>query len=181
MISFRKSAFAALGVSALLLVGAGSALAAVQAGPPDSAPRLGLQAGTGPQAAGNGVMAGGVVMDAAADYLGMSETALATARHDGSSLAQIATGQGKSVDGLEQALVAAMKTHLDAAVAAGTITGAQAQLVLERFTAQVQTMVTSTATGPANGRGPGAGAGLGFGRGPGAGLGLGLGPCGVSS
>jgi hypothetical protein len=123
-------------------------------------------------------MAGGVVMDAAADYLGLSETALAAARHDGQSLAQIAADRKVSVTGLEQALVAAVKTHLNEAVAAGRLTEAQAAQVLTRFEAQVQTVVTRTATGPLAGRGPGSGAGVGAGMGAGAGLGLGLGPCG---
>lgn len=162
----------ALGVAALALAGAGAAIAAAQIGPPDSAPRLGMQAG--PQ--GNGVMAGGVVMDAAADYLGMTETALAAERHDGKSLAQIATEQGKSASDLEQALVDAFKGHLDTAVATGSLTDAQAAQALAQFKTQVQTVVARTATGPAFGRGAGSlGLGAGLGLGPHGG-GLGLGP-----
>ena len=98
----------------LLLVGAGSAVAASRGGAADVA----AGACTASQGGmGHGVMAGGVVMDAAADYIGISETALATARHDGKSLAQIAVANGKTAAGLKQALVAAFKANLDKAVA----------------------------------------------------------------
>ena len=160
MISTRKRRIAALGVAAAALGLAGTAVAA---GPPKNPPRLAAQH----LAQGYGVMAGGVVMQAAADYIGISDTALATARHDGKSLAQIATDNGKSVTGLQQALVAAFKTNLDKAVAAGRLTSAQATQVLTSFQAQVQTLVQRTATGPMSGRGGG-----GFGPG------LGLGACG---
>lgn len=165
-----KRTLVTLGAAGALLVGAGAAAAATQAGPPDSAPRLGLHApgtGYGPGGgAGYGLRMGGVVMDAAAEYLGMSETDLALARHDGSSLAQIAADRGKSVDGLEQALVAAFKANLDAKVAAGTLTEAQAAQVLAQFQTNVQTAIERTATGPQAGRG-GAALGLGMGFGPG--------------
>ena len=156
MKSIRKRHVVVLGAAVAVLALAGSAIAA---GPPKSPPRL----GAGQQAGmGYGVMAGGVVMDAAADYLGVSETALATLRHDGKSLAQIAVDKGKTSAGLQQALVAAFKANLDKAVAAGRITSAQATQALANFQAQVKTAVERTATGPMNGRGAGAGAGLGL-------------------
>ena len=71
-------------------------------------------------------MAGGVVMDAAAEYIGVSETALMSERHDGKSLAQIAVEHGKTAAGLEQTLVAAFKANSNTAVAAGRITADQA-------------------------------------------------------
>ena len=163
MTPIRKRSILALGATVALLVGAGSAAAATQAGPPKTPPRLGLQQGGGGM--GYGVMAGGVVMDAAADYLGISETALATLRHDGKSLAQIAVDKGKTVAGLQQALVAAFKANLDKAVAAGRLTEAQAAQVLARFKTQVHATVTRTATGPVAGRGGGMGLGLGLGLG----------------
>ena len=92
---------------------AGSALAATQAGPPKNPPRYGMQ-----QGAGLGVMAGGLTIDAAADYIGVSESDLIAARHAGKSLGQIATEHGKTVAGLEQALVKAFEANLDKAVAA---------------------------------------------------------------
>ena len=165
MITIRKRTIAVLGATGALLVGAGTAAAAIQAGPPSSAPQLGLHApgtgyGTGYGAGygtgygtGYGLRLGGVVMDAAANYLGLDETALATARHDGSSLAQIAADQGKSVAGLEQALVTAFKANLDTAVADGKLTAAQAAQVLAQFKTNVQTAIDRTATGPQSGRG----------------------------
>lgn len=131
--------------------------AAIAAGPPQTAPRA-----DAPKAAqGFGVMAGEVAMDAAADYIGISETALATARHSGKSLAQIAVDHGKSATGLQQALVAAFKANLDTAVAAGRLTDAHAAQVLATFQSRVQTLVNRTATGPMFGRGGGFGLGLG--------------------
>jgi hypothetical protein len=157
----RKRTLLVAAAAATLVVGAGSAAAAARPGPPKQAPRAGLQQGP----MGAGMMAGGVVMDAAADYVGISETALVTARHAGKSLAQIAVDNGKTAAGLQQALVAAFKANADKAVAAGRLTAAQAAQAVASFQAQVQTMVTRTATGPLGGRG--------------AGTGLGLGPCGM--
>jgi hypothetical protein len=144
----------AVAVVAMLAL-AGAALAA--------GPRGGQQAGQ----QGYGVMAGGVVMDAAAAYIGVTETALATERHDGKSLAQIATEHGKTSAGLQAALVTGFKANLDKAVAAGRLTAAQAAQGLAAFKANVSTLVDRTATGPMNGRGHGGG------------MGLGLGPCGA--
>lgn len=167
-----KRTILAAGASVALLVGAGSAAAAYgKPGPPSNAPRTGLQAGA---QQGYGLMAGGVVVEAAADYLGVSETALAADRHAGQSLADVATANGKSVDGLETALVAAVKTHLAAAVADGRLTQTQADAALAAFKAQVHTVVTRTATGPLAGRGQGMGLGMGLGLG----MGRGMGACG---
>ena len=154
----NKSLLVTLGVVAVLAVGVGSALAA-------GGPRPGFGPGThaGQQ---SGVMAGGVVMDAAAAYIGISETALATERHDGKSLAQIATAHGKTVAGLQAALVTAFGANLDKAVAAGRITAAQAAQALANFKANVSTLVQRTATGPFAGRGGGMMAGTGHCRWP---------------
>lgn len=160
---FGKRGIVGIAAALFLLAAAGSAVAATQAGPPKSPPRYGMQQGAG--AGGFGIMAGGVVMDAAADYLGMTETALAAARHDGKSLAQIAVAQGKTAAGLQQALVSAFKVKVDAAVAAGKLTQAQATQMLTTFQARVQTQINRTDTGPVGGRGAGAGLGLGFGPG----------------
>jgi hypothetical protein len=151
----RKHTLIALGAAAAVFALAGTAIAA---GPPKTPPRL---AGA-PAAQGYGVMAGGAVMDAAAEYIGISETALATARHSGKSLAQIAVDNGKTAAGLQQAIVAAFKVNLDKAVAAGNMTEAQAAQVLATFQSRVQTLVDRTATGPMFGRGGGAGPGLGL-------------------
>src|SRR5512140_738892 len=65
----------------------------------------------------HGALFGG--LDAAATYLGMTQAELRTQFENGKSLADVAKAQGKSVDGLVQALVDSAKTKLDAAVAAG--------------------------------------------------------------
>lgn len=159
----RMSRLIALVAAGALVVGVGAAFAATQAGPPWGGGQPGHMAqgggGMGPGAGGYGVMAGDVVMDAAAEYIGISETELVAARHDGASLAQIAVAHGKTVAGLKQALVTAFKANLDKAVAAGRITAAQATQALATFQSQVQAMVDRTATGPMNGRGGGMGRG----------------------
>jgi hypothetical protein len=71
-------------------------------------------------------------LDAAAEYLGLTEAQLHTQLESGKTLAEIAKAQGKTADGLEKALTAATKTKLDAAVKAGTITQAQADDLLKR-------------------------------------------------
>jgi hypothetical protein len=168
MFTIQKRNIIALGAAGALLVGAGTAVAATGMGPVKSPPVHALQQG----GMGYGLMAGGVVMDAAADYIGISETALVTARHDGKSLAEIAVENGKTAAGLQTAVVAAFKTNLDKAVAAGRITDAQAAQALATFQSQVQTMIDRTATGPVNGRGAGVGPGMGMGMGMGMGAGL---------
>ena len=148
---FRKRNLVALGAAGALLVGAGAAVAATQAGPPQSPPACGQHGGGTATAAGRHGSrreAGGVVMDAAADYIGVDEAALAAERHDGTSLAQIAVAHGKTAAGLQQALVAAFRANLDTAVAAGRITEAQAAQALATFQSRVQALVDRTATGP---------------------------------
>lgn len=53
-------------------------------------------------------------MAAAAGYLGLSQTDLRAQLQGGQSLADIAAAQGKSVSGLEDAMLAAMTSNLDA-------------------------------------------------------------------
>lgn len=64
-------------------------------------------------------------LDAAADYLGVTEAALRESLEDGETLADVAKEKGKSVDGLVDAIVAAKTKELDAAVTAGRLTKAQ--------------------------------------------------------
>jgi hypothetical protein len=163
MTANRKHNLVALGAVAAVLGLAGTAIAA---GPPQAAPGVGGRQAAA-QGYGYGVMAGGVAMDAAADYIGIGEAALATARHDGKSLAQIAVAHGKTVAGLEQAMITAFKANLGKAVAAGKLTQAQAAQALATFESRVPTLVNRTATGPLYGRGGGAGHGQGLGLGAG--------------
>jgi hypothetical protein len=54
--------------------------------------------------------------------LGVSASDLKSELASGESLAGVAAAQGKSVSGLDDAIVTAVKTHLDAEVAAGNVT-----------------------------------------------------------
>jgi uncharacterized protein YidB (DUF937 family) len=65
-------------------------------------------------------------LGAAASYLGITRDELRDALADGKSLAEIAKDEGKSVDGLVQALVADAEERIDAAADDGRLTDAQA-------------------------------------------------------
>jgi hypothetical protein len=94
-------------------------------------------------------------LDAAASYLGLTEAELATELSGGKTLADVAKAKGKSVDGLVSALVADEKKELDAAVAAGRITKAQADEMLanakQRFTDMVNGTLLDRGHGPLGG------------------------------
>ena len=93
------------------LAGAGAAWAAASPTPPAN-----------PAAAANGHCRGvtgsmfgeNSPMAAAASYLGLSTTEVRTQMRSGTSLADMARAQGKSVSGLKAAMVTAMKRNLDA-------------------------------------------------------------------
>jgi ribosomal protein L10 len=92
------------------------------------------------RAAASKLFAAGV--NAAAGYLGVTPGQLRAELKSGRTLAQIANATpGKSADGLVQALVAAAKARLDAAVAAGKITAAQESQALSRLTTLVTAVV----------------------------------------
>ena len=84
-------------------------------------------------------------VDAAAAYLGLTTAQLTTDLQSGKTLAQIAQGQGKSVSGLVDALVAAAQKDLDAAVAAGRLTQAQEQSILSRLKQRITDRVNGVA------------------------------------
>ena len=94
-------------------------------------------------------------LDAAASYLGLTEAELATELSGGKTLEDVAKAKGKSVDGLVSALVADEKKELDAAVAAGRITKAQADEMLasakQRFTDMVNGTLPDRGHGPLGG------------------------------
>ena len=110
-----------------------------------------------------------VGLDAAASYLGVTEAELREQLRSGKSLADVAKAEGKSVDGLVDAIVAAEKKELDAAVAAGRLTKEQRDAIV----AKLEEATTAVVNGvrPAfrergfgfRGHGPGHG---GFGGGP---------------
>jgi hypothetical protein len=66
-----------------------------------------------------------VDLEAAASYLGFTEAELRASFEDGETLAEVAEAEGKSVDGLVTALVAAARERLDEAVEDGRLTEEQ--------------------------------------------------------
>jgi hypothetical protein len=77
---------------------------------------------------------------AAAKYLGLSPSQLLRDLN-GKTLAQVAQAQGKSVSGLEQAIVTDEKARLDKLVAQGFLTQAQEQRRLSRLSSRVARFV----------------------------------------
>jgi hypothetical protein len=92
---------------------------------------------------GQARLAGGFLatLDSVASYLGLTVAQLRDQLASGKTLAQVAQAQGKSVDGLEQAIVAAATTKLDQAVANGQLTSAQRDAILSRLKANVDSLV----------------------------------------
>lgn len=84
----------------------------------------------------------GMALATAATYLGTTESALRTSLASGKSLADVAKAtEGKSVDGLVAAIVAAEKKQLAAAVTAGRLTEAQQASLLAGLETRVTAMV----------------------------------------
>jgi hypothetical protein len=81
-------------------------------------------------------------LDTAATYLGLSESKLIADLQSGKTLAQVAQAQGKSVSGLEQALIATAKARLDRLVRAGWMSKASEQARLSRLSARIDEFVT---------------------------------------
>jgi hypothetical protein len=80
-------------------------------------------------------------LDAAASYLGLTDSQLDAKLDSGKTLAQVAKDQGKSVDGLVAALKADLKQHLDSALAAGKITKAQEDQALKDADSRLTNLV----------------------------------------
>jgi hypothetical protein len=66
----------------------------------------------------------------------------------GKTLAQIAQSRGKSVSGLKQAMVAAVKARLDKAVAAKMMTSAQEQKFLGNVSSLIDRKISRAGYGP---------------------------------
>jgi hypothetical protein len=151
----------AAGAAALVLLAGGAATLAASgsssSGPSTRGPNIGdglastLMAGS--------VVTGGVEdcelpvrlgdpLRAAADYLGLSVDELATELEGGASLAEIATEHGKSVEGLEQALIDAAKSELDKSVAAGDITADQEQQMLGKLRSHIEDFIDQKGGAP---------------------------------
>ena len=130
-------------VAVVALVVAGGAIAASN-GSGSATASTSQRCGPGPP--GAGARAGSP--DAVASYLGVTKAELRTARENGTSLAQLATQQGKSVAGLKQTIYGAAKTDLDKAVAAGRITSAQETRMLSGLQSHLDDMVNATGPPP---------------------------------
>jgi polyhydroxyalkanoate synthesis regulator phasin len=82
-------------------------------------------------------------LDAAAKYLGLTESALRTQLESGKTLAQVARARDKSVDGLVNALLAESNKRIDQAVKDGHLTKAEA----DEFRAGLKTRITDMVNG----------------------------------
>jgi hypothetical protein len=89
----------------------------------------------------------------AAEYLGLTEAELREQLADGKSLAAVAEAEGKSVDGLKEAILAGAKSALDNAVADERLTQEQAGSIYERLQSSIDELVNGTFPGPPPGRG----------------------------
>lgn len=87
-------------------------------------------------------LAGG--LQAAEKYLGLSASQLKTRLAAGRSLALLATAEGKSASGLDQAIAAAVRSRLDRAVADKTITASQEEQILSKLPARIAAEVNAT-------------------------------------
>jgi hypothetical protein len=81
-------------------------------------------------------------LQTAATYLGISPQALGSDLRSGKTLAAIAKVKGKSVSGLEQAMLAASKKQLDSAVKAKRLTASQESKFLKGISASIDQLVT---------------------------------------
>jgi lipoate-protein ligase A len=80
-------------------------------------------------------------LQTAATYLGVTEAELREALRDGKSLADVAEAEGKSVDGLVDALVKEQTARLDEGVEDGRLTKAKRDEILEELRERVERMV----------------------------------------
>ena len=87
-------------------------------------------------------------LDVAASYLGLSEEQLEQKLSDRKTLADVAQGQGKSVDGLVSALYDDAKKHLDDAVSDGRLTKAHEQAILNGLEARLRSFVNNATPRP---------------------------------
>jgi hypothetical protein len=81
-------------------------------------------------------------LETAASYLGITQDALGKDLRAGKTLAAIAKANGKSVAGLETAVLAPARTHLDSAVKAGRLTKLQERRFLKMLSHGVARLVT---------------------------------------
>lgn len=135
--------FLGLGLAGALAGGIGIAQAA-----PGTAPGAMAVAPAGGMGGmhGYGVDAGSC-LTAAARYLGLSDADLRAQLRAGKTLAQVAADQGKPVDGLKAAMLAAAKSNLDANT---TLTAERKAALLEQISTRLDTMINQV-HGPGGG------------------------------
>jgi hypothetical protein len=104
-------------------------------------------------------------LNAAAQYLGLSDAQLEQQLQSGKSLAQVAGEHSKSVDGLKKAITDQLRTQLDAAVKAKALTSAEEQQMLTGLGSKLDALIAQKGLGPP-GDGPGEGPRFGPFRGP---------------
>ena len=85
-------------------------------------------------------------MNAAATYLGLTTEQIRTQLQSGKSLAEIAAAQGKSVEGLEAAIVADAKATIDKLVSSGKIPAERGQRYLDAIQKNVDRLVNAKAS-----------------------------------
>lgn len=105
---------------------------------------LGLPFGGGPGFRHGFGLRGGGFLDAAATYLGLTREQLRTQLQSGKSLADVARAQNKSVDGLKQAIIAAVQSKLDQAVKNGRLTSDEESQILAKLKASIDDPVNGT-------------------------------------
>jgi len=170
--TMKKFILVAVLAGALAALLAGSAFAA---GPMISG-QQGFGPGNGIHAPGTGMGGAGMVgrgapewagqPDEVATLLGMTQAQIQAERQSGKSLVQIASPKGIGEDQLISTILEAKKADLAKLVAAGTLTQAQMDYMVQRMQTQVKVMVERTSVGPAFGQArPGMGQGMRGGRG----------------
>jgi hypothetical protein len=87
-------------------------------------------------------------LDAAAEYLGLTENELRADLESGKTLAEVATAQGKTVEGLTKALVDAAEKDIAAAVDEGRLTEAQADEIRADLAEHIDRLVNGELPGP---------------------------------
>jgi hypothetical protein len=139
------------GVLVLALAAGGPATFAAPQTPSTATVLIGSNGGPmqhGPMRPGGGMHRPGwhrgVMIQAAARYLGLTPSELRAQLKSGKTLAQIASSQGKSVLGLRQAMLAEVKARLDRAVANGKLTHAEAQTILSRAQQHIGQVINGT-------------------------------------
>jgi DNA-binding CsgD family transcriptional regulator len=93
------------------------------------------------------------VLAAAAEALGMTEAELVTELQGGKSIKQVADAKNVDIDTVIAKMTAAVKAHLDAEVASGEHTQAEADAKLAEFQTRVTEMVNKTGLPQRGGKG----------------------------